>query len=58
MTADDLARMDDPEFLRQRRRLHDALGEADATDDLAEQYQAYELEFLRRAGLSTWKVCA
>jgi hypothetical protein len=46
--------MDDPEFLAERRRLHDAI--SDTTDgvdaDLREQYAAIEAEFLRRAGLA------
>jgi hypothetical protein len=50
----DFTEMDDPEFLAERRRLHDAISDTtDAGDsDLREQYAAIEREFLRRAGMA------
>jgi hypothetical protein len=52
----DFTEMDDPEFLVERRRLHDAIADtppADVPDaELRNQYAAIEAEFLRRAGLS------
>jgi hypothetical protein len=50
----DFTEMDDPEFLAERRRLHDEIsGTADGADaELREQYAAVEREFLRRAGMA------
>jgi hypothetical protein len=49
----DLTQLDDPEFLAERRRLHDAISDTDGVDaDLREQYAAIEREFLRRAGMA------
>jgi hypothetical protein len=52
----DFTEMDDPEFLVERRRLHDAIADASPADvpdaELRNQYAAIEAEFLRRAGLS------
>jgi hypothetical protein len=51
---DDFTEMDDPEFLAERRKLHDAIsGTTDGIDaELREQYAAIEREFLRRAGMA------
>ena len=56
LAADDFATMDDPEFLAERRRLHDALDDSPSgnpEDDcrLRERHRLAETEFLRRAGL-------
>lgn len=54
--AADFATMDDPEFLVERRRLHDALddspsGSPEDACRLRERYRLAEAEFLRRAGM-------
>ena len=59
--VDDFATMDDPEFLAERRRLHDALGDSPSgnpEDDcrLRERYRLAEAEFLRRAGMKWQQV--
>jgi hypothetical protein len=51
---DDFTEMDDPEFIAERRRLHDAISDTTGAgdSDLREQYEAIEREFLRRASLA------
>ena len=65
MSADDFAAMTDPEFLEERRRLHDELDElgdeipsANPEDNcrIRERYRQVEAEFLRRAGLKWQQV--
>lgn len=55
--AADLATMDDPEFLTERRRLHDEISDAseDEGPELRERYRLVEAEFLRRAGMK-WQL--
>jgi hypothetical protein len=61
MSDDDIATMDDPDFLAERRRLHDALDDSprdNPEDDcrLRERYRLVEAEFLRRARLACQQV--
>jgi len=53
--AEDFSKLDDPEFIAERRRVR-ALVERTPTDEqspeLLRQYQAIDAEFLRRAGLA------
>ncbi len=53
--GDDLARLDDPAFLAERRRVRDALEHApehEASPELTARYQRLDEEFLRRARIS------
>jgi hypothetical protein len=52
MNDDEFAEMDDPAFIAERRRLHDAISATEEDDaNLREQYRRIEAEFLRRAGM-------
>ena len=51
MSDDELARMDDPDFLAERRRVREELERTPAaTADLTARYAALDDEFIRRAG--------
>lgn len=57
----DFATMDDPEFLAERRRLHNALDDSPSGNPedacrLRERYRLAEAEFLRRAGMKWQQV--
>ena len=50
MTDDELATMDDPDFLAERRRVREELERTPAASDaLAARYAALDDEFIRRA---------
>jgi hypothetical protein len=50
MPDDELARMDDPEFLAERRRVREELEQTPvASADLTARYAALDDEFIRRA---------
>jgi hypothetical protein len=48
---DDFTKLDDPQFLAERRRVRDALDSA-ASPDLSARLEALDEEFLRRARTS------
>jgi hypothetical protein len=53
--SDDLTKLDDPEFLAERRRVRDALDSPPADGprpDLTARFDALNEEFLRRARIS------
>ena len=53
--SDDFTKLDDPAFLAERRRVHDALGgqpESGTYPDLIARFEAMNEEFLRRARTS------
>jgi hypothetical protein len=61
LAGDDFASMDDPEFLAEWRRLHDALDDSPSGNPedycrLRERYRLVEAEFLRRAGMKWQQV--
>jgi hypothetical protein len=49
--SDDFTKLDDPQFLAERRRVRDALDSA-ASPDLSARLEALDEEFLRRARTS------
>lgn len=49
--SDDFTKLDDPEFLAERRRVLDAL-DSGASPDLTARFDAMNEEFLRRARIS------
>lgn len=56
---DDLAAMDDPEFLAECRRVRDQrehTPQDEVSSELAEEYEAVNREFMRRAGLAWQRV--
>jgi hypothetical protein len=55
MDAEDFSKLDDPEFLDERRRVRglvDRTPTDEQSPELLRRYQAIDAEFLRRAGLA------
>ena len=51
--SDDFSRLDDPEFLAERRRVREALEhQPEATPELTARYQRLNEEFLSRARIA------